>query len=163
VRDFFRNPAKAYFQVSQGGKVRLVHGAVPEPDEHHGASRRRGQPEKRITSITDRDINAYGWKGDDGCSSSRTSGGNENFHLYVGRPRRDEADGPDADAEGPRQSRGRAARQPDRRPRRDEPAGLDGVRRLPRERGDGRHDDDRSQPGNITGWVPTTTGASAAR
>ena len=25
LRDFFRNPAKAYFQVSQGGEVRLVH------------------------------------------------------------------------------------------------------------------------------------------
>jgi hypothetical protein len=38
---------------------------------------------KRITAITDRDINSYGWKGDDRLFFFKDSGGNENFHLYV--------------------------------------------------------------------------------
>jgi hypothetical protein len=38
---------------------------------------------KRITSITDRDINAYGWKGDDRLFFFKDSGGNENFHLFT--------------------------------------------------------------------------------
>jgi dienelactone hydrolase len=82
VRDFFRNPAKAYFQVSQGGK----YVSYTEPYRNRMNIMVRpvaGGEAKRITSITDRDINSYGWKADDRIFFFKDSGGNENFHLYV--------------------------------------------------------------------------------
>ena len=82
VRDFFRNPAKAYFQVSQGGK----YVSYTEPYQSRMNIMVRpvaGGEGKRITSITDRDISSYGWKGDERLFFFKDSGGNENFHLYV--------------------------------------------------------------------------------
>ena len=82
VRDFFRNPAKAYFQVSQGGK----YVSYTEPYQNRMNIMVRpvaGSEAKRITSITDRDINSYGWKGDDRLFFFKDSGGNENFHLFA--------------------------------------------------------------------------------
>jgi dipeptidyl aminopeptidase/acylaminoacyl peptidase len=82
VRDFFRNPAKAYFQVSQGGKY--VSYTEPYQSRMNIMVRPVAAGEaKRITSITDRDIAAYGWKGDDRLFFFKDSAGNENFHLYV--------------------------------------------------------------------------------
>jgi len=82
LRDFFRNPAKAYFQVSQGGK----YVSYTEPYQSRMNIMVRpvaGGEGKRITSITDRDISSYGWKGDERLFFFKDSGGNENFHLYV--------------------------------------------------------------------------------
>jgi dipeptidyl aminopeptidase/acylaminoacyl peptidase len=82
VRDFFRNPAKAYFQVSQGGK----YVSYTEPYQSRMNIMVRpvaGGEATRITSITDRDIASYGWKGDDRVFFFKDSAGNENFHLYV--------------------------------------------------------------------------------
>ena len=82
VRDFFRNPAKAYFQVSQGGK----YVSYTEPYQSRMNVMVRpvaGGEATRITSITDRDIASYGWKGDDRVFFFKDSAGNENFHLYV--------------------------------------------------------------------------------
>ena len=82
VRDFFRNPAKAYFLVSQGGK----YVSYTEPYQNRMNIMVRsvaGGEAKRITSITDRDIASYGWKGDERLFFFKDSGGNENFHLYV--------------------------------------------------------------------------------
>jgi len=82
VRDFFRNPAKAYFQVSQGGKY--VSYTEPYQNRMNIVVRPvAGTDAKRITSITDRDINSYGWKGDDRLFFFKDSGGNENFHLFT--------------------------------------------------------------------------------
>ena len=75
VRDFFRNPAKAYFQVSQGGK----YVSYTEPYQSRMNIMVRpvaGGEGKRITSITDRDISSYGWKGDDRLFFFKDSGGN---------------------------------------------------------------------------------------
>ena len=85
VRDFFRNPAKAYFQVSQGGK----YVSFTEPYQSRMNIMVRpaaGGEAKRITAITDRDIASYGWKGDDRVFFFKDSAGNENFHLYVVDP-----------------------------------------------------------------------------
>src|SRR5437763_191293 len=82
VRDFFRNPAKAYFQVSQGGK----YVSYTEPYQSRMNITVRpvaGGEARRITAITDRDIASYGWKGDDRVFFFKDSAGNENFHLYV--------------------------------------------------------------------------------
>jgi len=82
VRDFFRNPAKAYFGVSQGGK----YVSYTEPYQSRMNIMVRpvaGGEATRITSITDRDIASYGWKGDDRVFFFKDSAGNENFHLYV--------------------------------------------------------------------------------
>jgi dipeptidyl aminopeptidase/acylaminoacyl peptidase len=82
VRDFFRNPEKAYFQVSQGGKY--VSYTEPYQNRMNIVVRPvAGGEARRITSITDRDINAYGWKGDDRLFFFKDSGGNENFHLFA--------------------------------------------------------------------------------
>ena len=158
VRDFFRNPAKAYFQVSQGGKYvsftepyqsRMNIMVRPSPAARRSASRR--SPTGTSTPTAGRATT--------GCSSSRIPAATRTSTCTSVDRAGTKHDGPDADAEGPRQPRGRAARQRDGRPRGDEPSGLDGVRRLPRERGDGRHDDDRAQPGQhhrLAGRSPRT-------
>src|SRR3954447_5524222 len=82
VRDFFRNPAKAYFQVSQGGKY-VSHTEPYQSRMNIMVRPVAGGEAKRITSITDRDIASYGWKGDDRLFFFKDSAVNENFHLYA--------------------------------------------------------------------------------
>jgi len=82
LRDFFRNPEKSYFQVSQGGKY-VSHTEPYQSRMNIVVQPAAGGEAKRITSITDRDIASYGWKGDDRLFFFKDSAGNENFHLYV--------------------------------------------------------------------------------
>ncbi|MEY3480743.1 MAG: hypothetical protein RIQ71_1518, partial [Verrucomicrobiota bacterium] len=83
MRDFFRNPVAAAYQVSPGGDfiswmapwesrlnvfVQPVDGSV-EP--------------RRLTSATKRDIGGYFWAAKDQIVYLQDDGGDENFHLYA--------------------------------------------------------------------------------
>jgi len=82
MRDFFKNPEKAYFQISPDGR----HISFTQPYEKRmnifvqavGA-----KEATRVTSITDRDLAQYFWKGNDRLLFLKDFGGDENFHLFA--------------------------------------------------------------------------------
>ncbi|MFO0575882.1 MAG: S9 family peptidase [Polyangia bacterium] len=92
LRDFFRNPEKALFALSDDGKwvsylapyksrmnlfVRAADAAPPAAGADSGT---------RVTEETARDIAGYIWKGSDTLVYVKDFGGDENFHLVsVGR------------------------------------------------------------------------------
>jgi dipeptidyl aminopeptidase/acylaminoacyl peptidase len=89
VRDFFSNPEKAYFRLSDDGKTL----GFMQPVSVDGAPRRLnvfvqklegskpvGEP-RRLTAETARDISIYSWKGSDRILYVKDFGGDENFHL----------------------------------------------------------------------------------
>ncbi len=82
VEDFFRHPEKSSYQLS--------------PDGRHfswlGPYQRRlnlfvqpvgGGEARRLSTVEDRDIAWYFWKGDDRLVYAKDDGGDENFHLYT--------------------------------------------------------------------------------
>ena len=82
LRDFFRNPEIAGFQLSPSGNDL----AFVRPYENRlnvFIRPRQGGEEKRLTSVTDRDVTAYFWKGDQYILFLKDNGGDENFHLYA--------------------------------------------------------------------------------
>ncbi len=89
VRDFFSNPEKGYFRLSEDGKTL----GFMQPVSVDGAPRRLnvfvqalkgsqpvGEP-RRLTAETARDINIYSWKGSDRVLYVKDFGGDENFHV----------------------------------------------------------------------------------
>ncbi len=82
VRDFFKNPEKAYFQISPDGKY--ISFTQPYQSRMNIFVQARGSSEaKRATSITDRDIAEYFWKGNERLMYLKDFGGDENFHLFA--------------------------------------------------------------------------------
>ena len=82
MRDFFKNPEKAYFQVSPDGN--WISFTMPYESRMNIFIQERGAAEaKRITSVTDRDIWQYFWKGNDRLLYLKDFGGDENFHLFA--------------------------------------------------------------------------------
>jgi dipeptidyl aminopeptidase/acylaminoacyl peptidase len=89
VRDFFSNPEKAYFRLSEDGKTL----GFMQPVSVDGAPRRLNvfvqklegsKPvgeARRLTAETARDISIYSWKGSDRILYVKDFGGDENFHL----------------------------------------------------------------------------------
>ncbi len=89
IRDFFSNPEKAYFRLSEDGKTL----GFMQPVSVDGAPRRLnvfvqalngsqpvGQP-RRLTAETARDISIYSWKGSNRILYGKDFGGDENFHV----------------------------------------------------------------------------------
>ena len=89
IRDFFSNPEKAYFRLSEDGKTL----GFMQPVAVDGNPRRLnvfvpplkgsqpvGEP-RRLTAETARDINIYYWKGSDRILYTKDFGGDENFHV----------------------------------------------------------------------------------
>ncbi len=89
LRDFFSNPEKAYFRLSEDGKTL----GFMQPVSVDGAPRRLnvfvqalngsqpvGQP-RRLTAETARDISIYSWKGSNRILYVKDFGGDENFHV----------------------------------------------------------------------------------
>jgi dipeptidyl aminopeptidase/acylaminoacyl peptidase len=80
LRDFFRNPEKARFALSDDGK--WVSYLAPHQSRMNLFVRATDQTEAtRITSETARDIAGYLWKGSDTLVYVKDFGGDENFHL----------------------------------------------------------------------------------
>lgn len=85
LRDFFRNPERELFALSDDGK--WVSYLAPSASRMNVFVRATagGEP-KRVTEETDRDIDAYFWKGSDTLVYVKDLGGDGNFHLVsVGR------------------------------------------------------------------------------
>lgn len=91
VRDFFANPERGYFRLSDDGRTL----GFMQPVAVDGAPRRlnvyvqplrgsqpAGEP-RRLTGETARDINLYHWKGSDRILYTKDFGGDENFHLVA--------------------------------------------------------------------------------
>jgi dipeptidyl aminopeptidase/acylaminoacyl peptidase len=82
LRDFFKNPEKTAFLISPDGR----HISFLKPYKQRlnifvqavGA-----KTAKRITSVTDRDISSYIWKGNDHLVYSKDFSGDENYHLFL--------------------------------------------------------------------------------
>lgn len=89
IRDFFSNPEKAYFRLSEDGQTL----GFMQPVSVDGAPRRlnvfvqplkEGRPTgeaRRLTSETARDIGIYYWKGSQRILYVKDFGGDENFHV----------------------------------------------------------------------------------
>jgi len=82
LRDFFRNPQRTNYQVSPDGRY-VSYTAPYESRLNIHVRTLRDSAARRVTSITDRDIRTYAWKGNDRLIFFKDNGGDENFHLYV--------------------------------------------------------------------------------
>ena len=83
LRDFFRNPDRAYFRISPDGKTL----AFMQPWERRmniyvQPAGSAAEP-LRITAEKDRDIPTYAWKGPNRLVYLKDTGGDENDHLVV--------------------------------------------------------------------------------
>ncbi|WP_373454469.1 alpha/beta hydrolase family protein [Bordetella genomosp. 9] len=91
LKDFFRNPDRGYFRLSDDGSMIAfmrpvsVEGQPPRMNifvqSLEGATP-VGEPRK-ITSETARDIGSYVWKGSDTILYAKDFGGDENFHVLA--------------------------------------------------------------------------------
>ena len=81
MEDFFKNPQQAYFQISPDGDY--ISFIKPYENRMNIFVREIGSNEaSRITSVTDRDIYWYLWKGNNRLLYLRDFGGDENFHIF---------------------------------------------------------------------------------
>ena len=91
IRDFFSNPDKGYFRLSENGRML----GFMQPVSVDGAARRMnvfvqplkgsdpvGEP-RRLTAETARDISIYYWKGSSRILYTKDFGGDENFHVVA--------------------------------------------------------------------------------
>nr|WP_204524201.1 S9 family peptidase [Corticimicrobacter populi] len=91
LRDFFRNPEKSHFRLSDGGRMLSfmqpvsIDGQPPRMNIYVQAlegSRPVGEP-RLLTAESARDISSYAWKGDDTILFQKDFGGDENFHVVA--------------------------------------------------------------------------------
>jgi dipeptidyl aminopeptidase/acylaminoacyl peptidase len=81
LRDFFRDPERIGFQISEDGQT--ISFLAPYEHRLNLFVQARGAAEaRRITSETDRSIAEYLWKGSDRLLYLKDFGGDENFHLF---------------------------------------------------------------------------------
>lgn len=81
LKDFFRNPEKARYQISPDGTWLAY--MSPYENRMNIFVQKIGSTEvKRITSETARDIGGYFWKGNSHILYIKDFGGDENFHLF---------------------------------------------------------------------------------
>jgi len=82
VEDFFRNPEVARFVLSPDGKKLAFLRPWERRLNVYVRDLETGE-ERRLTSVTDRDLSGFFWKGSDRIVFSRDAGGDENFHLFL--------------------------------------------------------------------------------
>src|SRR5580704_626837 len=84
LRDFFRNPQTTGYELSPSG---ALIGFLKPVDSRLNifVQPKSGGEAKQITSIKDRDIRGFFWKGDQYLLYLKDNGGDENYHLYVAR------------------------------------------------------------------------------
>jgi len=91
IRDFFSNPERGYFRLSEDGRAL----GFMQPVSIAGAPRRMnvfvqplkgstpvGEP-RRLTAESARDISIYYWKGSQRVLYTKDFGGDENFHVVA--------------------------------------------------------------------------------
>jgi dipeptidyl aminopeptidase/acylaminoacyl peptidase len=82
LRDFFRNPETAGYQLSPSGESIAFLKSV-DSRMNVWIQPRAGGEAKQITHVKDRDVAGYFWKGDKYIAYLKDNGGDENFHVYV--------------------------------------------------------------------------------
>lgn len=82
MRDFFRNAEAAAFQISPDG-TKLAFMKPWNRRMNIFVKNIDGDEERRLTSVTDRDIGGFDWKGSGHIVYIRDKGGDENFHLWI--------------------------------------------------------------------------------
>lgn len=82
LRDFFRNPETAAYQLSPSGESIAFLKSV-DSRMNVWIQPRAGGEAKQITHVKDRDVAGYFWKGDKYIAYLKDNGGDENFHVYV--------------------------------------------------------------------------------
>ncbi|MEI6080360.1 MAG: S9 family peptidase, partial [bacterium] len=82
LKDFFKNPEVAAYKISPDGKhLSFLASYKKRLNIFVRSIDMKGKP-KRLTSVTDRDISGYFWKGDSEILYSRDFGGDENFQIF---------------------------------------------------------------------------------
>jgi dipeptidyl aminopeptidase/acylaminoacyl peptidase len=81
VEDFFRHPEKSNYQLSPDGRHLSWLGPYQRRLNLFVQSVQGGDA-RRLTTVGDRDIAWYFWKGNDRLIYAKDEGGDENFHLY---------------------------------------------------------------------------------
>lgn len=82
LRDFFRNPETTGYELSPSGE--LI--GFLKPVDHRlnvWVQPKSGGEAKQITSVKDRDIRGFFWKGDKYLLYLKDNEGDENYHIYV--------------------------------------------------------------------------------
>jgi len=82
MEDFFRNPDIASFSISPDGK-KLAYVKPWERRLNVYVRDVESGEERRMTSITERDVSGFFWKGSDRIAFSRDRNGDENFHIFL--------------------------------------------------------------------------------
>ena len=84
LRDFFQNPQTTGYQLSPSG---ALIGFLKPVDNRLNiwVQEKSGVEAKQITSVKDRDIRGFFWKGDQYLLYVKDNDGDENYHLYVAR------------------------------------------------------------------------------
>src|SRR5689334_6817313 len=91
LKDFFSNPERAYFRLSDDGKTLGFMQPVVQPDGKRRmnvfvqplkGSEPAGEPRK-LTDETARDIGMYYWKGNGTILYEKDFGGDENTHVVA--------------------------------------------------------------------------------
>lgn len=82
MEDFFRTSDVSGFSLSPDGK-KLAYAKPWERRLNIYVRDVKGTEEKRLTSVTDRDVSGFFWKGNDHIIFSRDTGGDENYHVWI--------------------------------------------------------------------------------
>ena len=82
LQDFFKNPVSAGFSLSPNGKKIAYLKTWDGRMNIFVRSTENAADEKRLSSVKDRDIASFFWKGDSNILYQRDFGGDENFHLF---------------------------------------------------------------------------------
>jgi dipeptidyl aminopeptidase/acylaminoacyl peptidase len=82
LKDFFRNPQSSNYQISPDGNYISFTKSYKNRLNIFVQSR-DSNVTKRVTSVTDRDIVNYTWKGNDHIVYMKDFGGDENYHLFA--------------------------------------------------------------------------------
>lgn len=83
LRDFFKNPESANYQISPDGKWISFLKPYERRMNIFVKENKDGATETRLSSATDRDIVNYFWKGNSHIIYTRDFGGDENFHVFT--------------------------------------------------------------------------------
>ena len=81
LEDFFKNPKSVSWEISPDGQW-LAYMAPYKNRLNVFVRPIDNDDPKRLTSVEERDIGGFFWKGSDRIIFLRDKGGNENFHLY---------------------------------------------------------------------------------
>ncbi|HKP80687.1 MAG TPA: S9 family peptidase [Pyrinomonadaceae bacterium] len=82
MKDFFRNPTKAGYQISPNGEY-LAYLQPWENRQNVFVEKIGSGQATRVTSAKARDIAGYAWKGDNRIVYIQDTGGDENYRLYA--------------------------------------------------------------------------------